>query len=291
MTCANGHPEASIQKLEIRKSEAMEALILLQAVLLGIIEGATEFIPVSSTGHLLLIRDLIGFKGPEGFVFEIVIQLGAILAICWVYRERLFNAAFNLHKDKGSRMFAASIITAFLPAMIIGALAHDFIKRVLFVNLWLVCIMLIVGGIILLLVDKYLDKEPVVFEAEKVSLLRALGIGFFQVLAMVPGVSRSGATIVGGMLLGLDKKAAAEFSFFLAVPTMLAATVYDIYSNRHSLSLNGEIVIAVGFITAFLAAMAVVRTVIPFIQRSGYKWFAWYRIALGTGMLIAWYIM
>ena len=262
----------------------MDLTNALSAALLGLVEGLTEFLPVSSTGHLILLVDLLGFKGPPGAVFEVVIQLGAILAVCWAYRERLLHVALTVFSDPKSFAFARNILLGFLPAMVLGFLLHDFIKGVLF-NPLVVSVMLILGGFAILLIERRLF-EPRHHAVETMPALLALKVGFCQALAMVPGVSRSGATIMGGMLLGLDRKAATEFSFFLAIPTMLAATVYDLYKVRHVIDTSGLGLIAIGFLVAFLAALVVVKSVIAFISRHGFVPFAWYRIALGALMLV-----
>lgn len=262
----------------------MDTTTLLQAVLLGAIEGLTEFLPVSSTGHLILVIDLLGFQGPSGKLFEIVIQLGAILAVCWVYRAKLLGVAFHLHDRAPARHFAAVILVAFLPSMVVGALAYRIIKEVLFSPL-IVSVMLILGGIAMLLIEKF-RPQPRVRAIQDISLPRALAIGLFQCTAMIPGVSRAAATIMGGMLMGVDRRSATEFSFFLAIPTMLAATVYDLYKHWGSLDSSGFLIIAIGFATAFLVALAVVRVAIGFVGRHGFAPFAIYRIILGTIMLV-----
>ncbi len=255
---------------------------LIQSALLGVLEGLTEFIPVSSTGHLILAVDLMGFQGPPGKVFEIAIQLGAILAVCWAYRKKLTGVALTINR-KESRRFALNILVAFLPAMIIGMMAHGFIKQVLF-SPWVVSVSLILGGIVIVLVERR-HIQPRILSAESLTPLLALKIGLCQTAAMIPGVSRSGATIIGALLLGVERRAATEFSFFLAIPTMLAATVYDIYKNYHLLTTDSFTLIAVGFISAFLAALLMVRTVIAFISTHGFTPFGWYRIAVGAVML------
>ncbi|HEX9464937.1 MAG TPA: undecaprenyl-diphosphate phosphatase [Alphaproteobacteria bacterium] len=254
------------------------------AVLLGVVEGLTEFIPVSSTGHLILISDLIGFKGPEGKVFEIVIQLGAILAVCWLYRQKLIDVAIHLFSNPDDFRFARNVLLAFIPAMVIGALAYSFIKSVLF-SPWVVAVSLIVGGIAIFVIEA-IHKKPRYHEIEKFPISTSIGIGLCQTVAMIPGVSRSGATIMGALLLGVDRKVATEFSFFLAIPTMLAATVYDLWKNRHGLDASGLDVIAIGFVVAFLSALPVVRAFVGFVSRHGFGPFAWYRIAVGTVMLV-----
>lgn len=255
------------------------------AALLGIIEGMTEFLPVSSTGHMLLADHFLGFKS-QGDVFEIVIQLGAILAVILLYFGRLWRVARDLPTRSEARRFVFAVALAFLPAVVIGLLLHDFIKHVLFASPLLIAVMLVVGGVLILLVEK-LPKKTLVTEAEAMPLKTALGIGFFQCLAMVPGVSRSGATIIGALLLGVGRKAAAEFSFFLSMPTMIAATAYDLYKNHAALSSDDWGLIAVGFVMAFISALLVVRAFVAFISNHGFVPFAWYRIGLGLVVMAA----
>ncbi|MBF0373426.1 MAG: undecaprenyl-diphosphate phosphatase [Alphaproteobacteria bacterium] len=255
----------------------------LQAALLGVVEGLTEFLPVSSTGHLILLIDLLGFRGPPGKVFEIVIQLGAILAVCVVYWRRLWGAATGLASDPAARRFVLNLLIAFLPTMVIGFFAHGFIKSVLF-SPWVVSVSLILGGFAIIGIERMV-KRPRHHEVEAVPPLTALKVGLFQTIAMIPGVSRSGATIMGALLVGIDRRAAAEFSFFLAIPTMAAATAYDLYKNWAQLSFDNGAVIAVGFLTAFAAAVIVVRAAIAFISRHGFLPFAVYRILVGCVML------
>jgi undecaprenyl-diphosphatase len=255
------------------------------AVLLGIIEGLTEFLPVSSTGHLILLDTLIDFQGPPGHVFEIVIQLGAILAICVLYFQRLWRVLVGLPSDPGAQRFAMAVILAFLPAAVLGVLLHDFIKSVLFSPM-VVCIALIVGGIAILAIER-MRPVPRVQSIEKFTPALSLKIGLMQCLAMIPGVSRSGATILGALLLGVERKTAAEFSFFLAIPTMLGATVYDLWKNRHDLTGSGNLIIAIGFAVAFVVALFVVKWFVEFVGRHGFSPFAWYRIVIGTIGVIA----
>jgi len=258
--------------------------MLFIALLLGLIEGMTEFLPVSSTGHLILFGDILGFQGPPGKTFEISIQLGAILAICCLYRAKLAATASGLiRRENKDWRFAMGILLAFLPAMFFGALFHEFIKEKLF-NPHSVSIALIIGGIVILLVER-LKPIPRYHTFEEFSLPLCFKIGLCQCLALIPGTSRSGATIIGALLLGADRKAATEFSFFLAIPTMFAATVFDLYGNRHSLSFDNMQLIAVGFITAFISALIVVRWVVAYISRHGFTPFAIYRIILGSLML------
>lgn len=261
----------------------------LNAVLMGIIEGLTEFLPVSSTGHLLLMNEILDFQGPEGNVFEIVIQLGAILAVVAVYFERLWKVAINLPTSQAAQRFVMAVLLAFLPAAFIGFFAHGFIKAVLF-NPTVVAISLIVGGFAILWIEKK-APEPTINEIEDMTWKTALSIGFAQCLAMIPGISRSGATIMGSLLLKVERRVAAEFSFFLAIPTMAAATTYDLYKNWEHLTLDDGALIGVGFVVAFLSALIVVRTFVDFIGRHGFGVFAWYRIAVGSIALIALYTL
>ncbi len=258
--------------------------MLFIALLLGLIEGMTEFLPVSSTGHLILFGDILGFEGPPGKTFEISIQLGAILAICWLYRGKLAATTVGLvRREAKDWRFAMGILLAFLPAMLFGALFHKFIKENLF-NPHSVSIALIIGGVIILLVERYRPK-PRYHAIEEFSLALCLKIGLCQCLALIPGTSRSGATIIGSLLLGADRKAATEFSFFLAIPTMFAATIFGIYDNWELLSFDNLQLIAVGFIAAFISALIVVRWVVAYISKHGFTPFAIYRIILGSVML------
>ncbi len=250
-----------------------------QVILLGLLEGLTEFIPVSSTGHVLLAGHFLGFKSP-GKTFEVLIQLGAILAILVVYAARLLDMLLKLPRDARTQRFVAGILIAFLPAAVIGALGHSFIKSVLFETPILICVMLILGGIVLLFVDR-MPLTPRYVDVMDFPPSLALKIGFCQVLAMVPGVSRSGSTIVGAMLLGADKRSAAEFSFFLAMPTMAGAFAYDLYKNWSKLAPDDVTGIALGFMTAFVAGVFVVRYLLGFVSRHGYALFGWWRIVVG----------
>jgi undecaprenyl-diphosphatase len=255
----------------------------LQAAFLGIVEGLTEFIPVSSTGHLILLIDLLGFEGPPGKVFEIAIQLGAILAVCVVYWQRLFDTLIGLGRDETANRFTVNVLLGVAPALVIGFFAHGFIKGVLF-NPWVVSVALVVGGIAILLIERFVGRGEV-RGVDDFSFGLSLKIGLLQCLAMIPGVSRSGATIMGARLLGVQRAAAAEYSFFLAVPTMVAATSYDLYKNWSGLTLDGLGLIAVGLVVSFICAALVVRGVIAFINRYGFVPFAIYRIAIGLVML------
>lgn len=252
------------------------------AIILGVIEGLTEFIPVSSTGMLLLTKSALGL--PNGFwdTFAVLIQLGAILAVVVLYFGRFWNILLRLPGDPSARRFVLSVLVAFLPAAVLGVLLHDFIKRVLFDSPTVQCISLIVGGVILLFIDR-LAPAPTRNDPMKLTLGTALGIGLFQVLAMIPGTSRSGATIVGGMLMGVDKRAAAEFSFFLAIPTMAGAFAVDAFKNRQELAATANWhLVAIGFVVSFVVALVVIRTMLAIVTRHGLSPFGWFRIAVGA---------
>jgi undecaprenyl-diphosphatase len=265
----------------------MNLVLALKAALLGFIEGLTEFLPVSSTGHLILFGHYLGFESP-GHSFEVLIQLGAILAILSVYFGKLLALAKGMFGDRRSQMFILAVLVAFLPAAVIGALAHSIIKGVLF-NPFVVCISLISGGLILLVIDET-RFEVKTRDVMDISLLSALKIGFFQCLAMIPGVSRSGATIVGAMLLGVEKRVAAEFSFFLAMPTMVGAFAYDLLKNYKLLTFEDGAAVGVGFVVAFFAALFVVRGFLDFVSRHGFAPFAWWRIVVGCFGLAAYFV-
>jgi undecaprenyl-diphosphatase len=252
----------------------------LAAIILGLVEGLTEFIPVSSTGHMLLLGHFMGFES-SGKTFEIVIQLGALLAIVSVYFKRLWTLATRWPFDSEARRFLIGLLVAFAPAVVIGFLAYDFIKTVLFETPQVVCVALIVGGIILLLLDR-MDKRPQWLDANQYPMRIYFLIGLFQCLAMIPGVSRSGATIAGGLLLKTDKRSAAEFSFFLALPTMGAAVAYDLLKNHKTLDFSDVGLIVVGFLVAFLTALVVVRFLLDFVSKHGFGPFAWWRIVVGV---------
>src|SRR5438105_12184829 len=259
---------------------------LFKAFVLGVVEGLTEFLPVSSTGHLLLVQRFFGFDDADfGKTFAVLIQFGAILALLSIYFFRIWRIAAGMFSDPAARRFVIGVLIAFLPAAVVGALAHDVIKSVLF-NVWIVCFTLIVGGAILLWVDR-LDLDTRYYEATKFSLPMYFGIGLAQCLSMIPGVSRSGATIVAAMLLGADRRSAAEFSFWLAMPTMAGAFAYDLYKSRGDLSANNAIIIAVGFAVSFVSAWIVVKTFLGYVQRHGFALFAWWRVIVGTLGLLA----
>ncbi|MEM6384229.1 MAG: undecaprenyl-diphosphate phosphatase [Pseudomonadota bacterium] len=252
----------------------------LEALFLGLLEGLTEFIPVSSTGHILLAGHFLGFEN-EGKIFEVLIQLGAILAVLSVYTVKLLQIAKELPTNPRARRFVAGIVLAFLPAAFAGVLMHEFIKTILFETPALICTTLIVGGIILLLVDR-MELSPRYNDVMDYPLKLCLGIGLFQCLALIPGVSRSGSTIVGSLLMGTDKRSAAEFTFFLAMPTMSGAFVYDLYANRDIVTTDGLMVVAVGFVAAFFMAVIVVRWLLDYVSKHGFALFAWWRIIVGS---------
>jgi undecaprenyl-diphosphatase len=258
----------------------------LRAVILGIVEGVTEFLPVSSTGHLLLAERFFDLgQGSFWNSFSILIQLGAILAIVVLYFGKLWSVAFGMFSNAEDRRFVIGLLVAFLPAAVIGAALGGYIKAYLF-NPWVVCFSLIVGGAILLWVDQ-LDLKPHEHDATAFPLPMYLGIGFAQCLAMIPGVSRSGASIVAAMLFGADKHAAAEFSFFLAIPTMVGAFAYESYKNRADMNLDHAGIIAIGFVVSFVVAIIVVKTFLSYVTRHGFSLFAWWRVIVGTLGLIA----
>ena len=255
------------------------------AVILGVVEGLTEFIPVSSTGHLLLSKMVLGL--PPGFwdTFVVLIQLGAILAVVALYFRKLWGALIGIPTDPAARRFAISVLVAFLPAVVVGLALHDVIKTILFESPTIICVSLIVGGVILLALDKF---TPPVRQSDPTQLgwLTALGVGLFQCLALVPGVSRSGATIVGSMLMGVEKRAAAEFSFFLAIPTMAGAFVLDAWESRKAIDMGHAGIIAVGFVVSFLVAIVVIRWMLDVVSKNGFALFGWWRILVGGAGLI-----
>ena len=263
----------------------MEPLIfmedIIKAAVLGVVEGFTEYLPVSSTGHLLLMQHFFGF-GDERFgnTFAILIQFGAILALLSIYFVRIVQLATGFFTDAGARRFVFGVLLAFLPAAVIGALLHGFIKSVLF-NPWIVCVSLVAGGLVLVWVDS-LELKPRYREVTAFSMPMYLAIGVCQCFAMIPGVSRSGATIVSAMLFGADRRSAAEFSFWLAMPTMAGAFVFDLWKSRHELSSEGALLIAIGFATSFVFGWFIVKTFLGYVSRHGFMVFAWWRLIVGT---------
>jgi undecaprenyl-diphosphatase len=259
--------------------------IWLLAVIMGLVEGATEFIPVSSTGHLILAGHILGFEGPAEKTFDIVIQLGAILAVCWIYRARLVSATLGLGREPAATRFAATLLVAFLPAAVLGYVAHDLIKNLLF-SPWVVATTLFLGGVAILVVERHLPRLRTA-TVDEIGYATAFRIGLFQCLSLVPGVSRSGATIIGALLLGTGRVAATEFSFFLAIPVMFAATFYDLWRSRHDLVVDDVTTIAIGFVTAFVSSLVIVKWLIGFVSRHDFSAFGWYRVAIGIGGFVA----
>jgi undecaprenyl-diphosphatase len=256
------------------------------AIILGVVEGLTEFIPVSSTGHLLLTKTLLGL--PNGFwdTFAVLIQLGAILAVVAIYFGKLWKVLIGLPTSAEARRFAFSVLIAFLPGAILGVLLHDIIKEVLFESPTLICWSLLIGGIVLLAVDRWAPPARE-HDAMKLSWTTSLAVGAAQALAMIPGVSRSGGTIVASMLLGVEKRAAAEFSFFLAIPTMVGAFALDLWSNKDAIHGDQAGLIALGFAVSFVVGYLVIRTTLDFVTQRGFAPFAWWRIVVGVGGLVA----
>ncbi|MDR0996794.1 MAG: undecaprenyl-diphosphate phosphatase [Zoogloeaceae bacterium] len=262
----------------------MEWILILKALILGIVEGLTEFLPVSSTGHLIIAGQLLDYTDEQSKVFEIVIQLGAILAVCWHFRARIGTAFSGLTSDPVQQRFARNLIVAFMPAAVLGLLLHGVIKHYLF-NPLTVAFALVAGGVFILWFERRPEK-PRVVAVDDMSTADALKVGFAQAVAMFPGVSRSGATILGGMAFGLSRQTATEFSFFLAIPTMFAATCYDVYKSWSFLRLDDLPVFTVGFIAAFLSGLLVVKWLLRFVAHHTFTSFAWYRIAFGGVVLL-----
>lgn len=262
----------------------MSPELLLKAAVLGLVEGATEFIPVSSTGHLIVVSNWLGLADERGKTFDIFIQLGAILAIVWLYRRRFARVLRSAKTDAGSRRFIGNLLVAFLPAAVVGFFTHEWIKTQLF-NPTVVAVALIAGGILILLIERW-APVPRIQEVDQVPPRTAFGIGLAQVLSLIPGTSRSGATIMGGYVLGLSRVAATEFSFFLAVPVMLAATLFDL-SRSWSVLLPTDLpMFVVGFIVSFVSAVIVVRAFLSYVSGHSFGVFAWYRIVFGALLLL-----
>ncbi|HEX4943511.1 MAG TPA: undecaprenyl-diphosphate phosphatase [Usitatibacteraceae bacterium] len=264
----------------------MEIAPLVNALVLGVVEGLTEFLPVSSTGHLIIVSDLLGLNDEKGKVFDIVIQLGAILAVCWEYRARFARAFSGVASDPVQQRFATNLVVAFLPAAVIGLAFQREIKAFLF-NPVSVAVALVAGAIVIFAVERWYARHgaPRVVAVDEMRWGDALKVGFAQCFSLIPGTSRSGATIIGGMLFGLSRQAATEFSFFLAVPIMFAATGYQLVKYRHLLDAADLGPFAVGFAVSFVAALAAVRGLIRYVANHDFRAFAWYRIALGVAVL------
>ena len=258
----------------------------LQAVTLGIVEGLTEFLPISSTGHQIIVADLMGFAGERAMAFNIIIQLGAILAVMWEFRHKIAGITMALPRQQSARRFTLNVLIAFLPAVVLGVMFADLIHEYLF-NPITVAAALVLGGIVML----WAERRQHVVHVEQVESMRwtqALKIGFVQCLAMIPGTSRSGSTIIGGLLFGLSRQAATEFSFFLAMPTMVGAAIYSGYKYRHLFQPDDLAVFALGFVVSFIFAMIAVRGLLRFIAHHSYAVFAWYRIVFGILILATW---
>ena len=257
-----------------------------QALILGVVEGLTEFLPISSTGHQIIVADLLNFGGERAMAFNIIIQLGAILAVVWEFRRKIIDVVVGLPTKPEARRFTTNLIIAVMPAVVLGVIFADVIHEYLF-NPITVATALVVGGVIML----WAERRQHVIRAETVDDMTwkdAVKIGFAQCLAMIPGTSRSGSTIIGGLLFGLSRKAATEFSFFLAMPTMVGAAVYSGYKYRHLFQPDDLPVFAIGFVTSFIFAMIAVRALLKFISNHSYAAFAWYRIAFGLLILATW---
>lgn len=264
----------------------MDIWTAMQALILGIVEGLTEFLPISSTGHLIVVGDLLDFNGETATAFKIIIQLGAILAVMWEFRQRIFGVVRGLPSEPQAQRFTFNLLLAFIPAVILGLAFADLIAHWLF-NPITVATALIVGGIVMLWAEKR-EHEIKAETVDDMTWSLALKVGFAQCLALIPGTSRSGATIIGGLVFGLSRKAATEFSFFLAMPTMVAATVYSLFKYRDILQLSDLPTFAIGFVTTFVVAMFTVRALLKFIANHSYAVFAWYRIGFGLLILVTW---
>lgn len=264
----------------------MDLWTALQAVILGVVEGLTEFLPISSTGHQIVVADLLGFGGERAMAFNIIIQLGAILAVIWEYRRKILITVFNVPRQREAQRFTANLLIAFLPAVVIGVAFADLIHDYLF-NAITVAAALIIGGLVMLWAERR-QHEVTVEEVDDMTWREALKIGFAQCLAMIPGTSRSASTIIGGLLFGLSRRAATEFSFFLAMPTMVGAAVYSGYKYRELFQPGDLPVFALGFVVSFIFAMIAVRALLKFIANHSYAVFAWYRIGFGLLILATW---
>ena len=263
----------------------MDFILILKAILLGLVEGATEFLPISSTGHLIIVGDLIDFLDKEKRdIFEIVIQLGSILSVVWLYQHRFKTVIRTIANDQQSQKFVLQLLIAFLPLAVLGLMFHHQIKDALF-NPISVAIALIGGGFIILYIEK-LSLKTKISKIEDMTIIDAFKIGCAQALALIPGVSRAGATILGGMSFGLSRQVATEFSFFLAVPVMFAASGYDLLKNRHLLTFDDAGLFAIGFVTAFISALIAIKAFVHYVAGHNFRIFAWYRIGLGLLVIL-----
>lgn len=260
----------------------MDFMLIIKALIMGVVEGATEFLPVSSTGHLILAGHFLDFAAKDS-VFEVVIQVGAILAVILLYFGKLWATLIGLPKDRTAQNFALAVVIGFIPAALVGVIAHDFIKQVLF-NPLVVSIALVVGGVVLVLIDR-LKLVPSITIVDQITLPVALKIGLIQCCSIIPGISRSGSTMVGALLLGVDRKTAAEFSFYLAIPTLIGASALDLFKSYKDLATDDYMLIAVGFAAAFVTAIVVIKAFISWLASHGLAVFGWYRIAAGLLLL------
>ncbi len=266
----------------------MDTTLLLKALILGLVEGLTEFLPISSTGHLILVGDLLGFNDEKGKLFEIVIQTGAIAAVMWEYRVKLTQTVLGIGRDPVANRLALNLIMAFIPLAVLGLLFGKHIKAVLFAPVP-VALAFIIGGFIILWIESRAAKGLSTVRVDSIDRMSgkdALSVGLMQALALIPGTSRSGATIMGGMVLGLSRQTAAEFSFFLAMPTLLAASAYELLKSRHLLSFDDIGLFATGFVASFASAFVCVRWLLRYISTHDFRIFAWYRIAFGLIVLL-----
>ncbi len=257
----------------------------LQAAILGVVQGVTEFLPVSSTAHLLIAERILGYQDPGG-VFTVMIQLGSIIAVMWLYRAKLVDVVSGLPSRPEARNFAFKILLAAVPALVAGALFSKFVKGVLYGSVVVIAAAFIIGGVIMLVVE-WMRPRPDVMDVDSLQVGRAFATGAWQALALIPGVSRSGGTIVGAMAMRVDRPAAAEFTFFLAMPTMAAAFAHDLFEARHELASARGVEVAIGFVMAFVSSALVVRPFLNYVRRSGFQAFAWYRIAAGLALIAA----
>ena len=283
--------QSAVPSSEVTATHALDHPTFLVAAILGVVEGLTEFLPISSTGHLIVAGSLLGYTGEQAKVFEIVIQAGAILAVCWEYRARLLAVVGGLARSRDAQRFALNLVIAFMPAAILGLLFSKAIKAHLFAPIP-VALAFVIGALVILWIERRQQRSPSLVRISDVDAIRwtdALKIGIAQAFALIPGTSRSGATIMGGMLFGLSRPAATEFSFFLAIPTLLAACAYEFVRNRALLSSADLSSFGVGFIMAFISAFLCVRWLIRYVSRHDFVPFAWYRIAFGALILVtAW---
>jgi len=265
---------------------SMDFWTAIQALILGVVEGLTEFLPISSTGHQIIVADLLDFGGERAMAFNIIIQLGAILAVVWEFRRKILDVVTGLPTQRNAQRFTVNLLIAFLPAVVLGVIFADLIHHYLF-NPITVAAALVIGGIVMLWAERR-EHEVHAESVDDITWKDALKVGFAQCLAMIPGTSRSGSTIIGGLLFGLSRKTATEFSFFLAMPTMIGAAVYSGYKYRDLFQPADLPVFAIGFVTSFIFAMIAVKGLLKFIASHSYAAFAWYRIAFGLLILATW---